>query len=599
MEFGGGLCRPRHALDAGLLGLALLIVGQARADWRIKQMAHLDRGQEMTIGRVVPYRLSQDSSPMLIFSGDIPFYHGYGLYFYHYVPMNRYRLLKVDTCSGSGSLPGDMIPWQEGDVNPAGPPELLAFNGYSYMSADLYSPEGRWGCPDSLAWSQIYDSSQEYSGEPLYITDLDQDGKKEIFVWDDARQHAYLYENVGQNLFHIVWEDFTLKGYEFAFGDFDSDDTMEFATADPLDAPNNWITILKCTGDNQYVHWDSVLTALPNGDDVFAARNLDGSNRAVLFVSFIDYANGNRTYLYTFEPTQGNKGYQAFFVDSSVYSGDLSMCASSCCADIDGDGLDEVLWSCGDHVQAYRCTGPHQFERIWSWSQDSSQANVTAYDVNSNGYNEIIESGSGQTNIFEIEAIRVLNPNTSMFLHPGDTCRIRWETFNPPRCDSVSLFLMTDTGWSLADTLVHALPPGDTNWLWTVPNIRSGYCHVVAIAYGPGWQYDESDTFFQILPLGVEESAAPPVRETRLIGAFPNPLTAATSIQFQLKEQGLVNLRICDVTGRTVATLADGVMKSGVYHRDWQVAPTVPDGVYFLDFTAGAYKTTRKLVIAR
>ncbi len=592
----GGLNRPCAPAVAGVLTLALMLASQAGADWHIKQVAYLNRGLEMTYGRVVPYRLSGDSSPMLVFSGNIPFQHWAGINFYGYAPLNRYRLVKVDTGSGSGTLPGDMIPWQAGDVNTAGPPELLAFNGYGYLSAVLYSPQGQWGCPDSLVWSRVYDSLPQNGWGPFYITDLDQDGKKEIFVWDATRPAAYLYENVGVNLFHIVWEDFTLKGSGFAFGDFDLDDTMEFATADW--EQNGYVMILKCTGDNQYVHWDSVLTALPNGDDVFAARNLDGSNRAVLFVSFVNYASGNRTYLYTFEPTQGKRGYQAFLVDSSVYNGYWSMAASSCCADIDGDGKEEVLWSNGDHIQAYRCIGPHQFERIWSWSQDSSEASVTAYDVNGNGYNEIIESGSGQTNIFEIEAIRVLNPNANITVHPGDTCRIRWKTFTPPRCDSISLFLRNDTSWTL-DTLIHGLPPSDTAWTWTIPDIRSDYCHVVAIAYGPGWQYDESDTFFRILPLGVEESRTPLVSETRLIGAFPNPLTAATRVQFQLREQSRVNLRICDVSGRTVATLADGLVKPGVYHHDWEVAPTVPNGIYFLDFAAGAYKTTRKLVLAR
>jgi hypothetical protein len=76
-------------------------------------------------------------------------------------------------------------------------------------------------------------------------------------------------------------------------------------------------------------------------------------------------------------------------------------------------------------------------------------------------------------------------------------------------------------------------------------------------------------------------------------------LTHATSIRFQLSRQTQVSLRICDVTGRTVATLADGIMRPGVYHRDWEVAPTVPDGVYFLSFSAGDLRESRKLILTR
>ena len=109
----------------------------------------------------------------------------------------------------------------------------------------------------------------------------------------------------------------------------------------------------------------------------------------------------------------------------------------------------------------------------------------------------------------------------------------------------------------------------------------------------PSWQYDESDTCFRIAPVGIEERPPEPTNETKLTGAFPNPLTTATGIEFQLREQCRVSLRICDVSGRTVATLADGILRAGIYHRNWEVAPTVPNGIYFLDFAADAHKTTR------
>jgi len=596
---GGGSLRPRLPIGGGLLGLALLVAGQARADWHIKQVAYLNRGQHWSAGRVVPYRPSQDSTPLLVFHGGIP-YSFSGVYFYRYVSMNRYRLVKVDTGNASsGFVPGNMQPWQAGDVNGVGPLELLASNinmqpSVYYHLAVLYAPHGQWLCPDSVAWSRTYDSVGVYGEAPFYITDSDQDGKKEIFVWNDYRQRAFMCENVGLNLFHIVWESPVIGGFCFAFGDLDHDSLIEFATADPY--PNGWVKVLKCTGDDRYVLWDSVAAPSPNGNDVFAARNLDGSGRSVMFVSFINYSHDYHTYLYTFEPTQGTKNYQAFLVDSSFCSG--TMDARSCCGDIDGDDREEILWSNGDHIRAYRWIGPHQFEPIWYWAQDSTSANITVYDVNGNGYSEIIESGGGSTHIFEIEAIRVLNPNRRVTLHPGDTCRIRWQTFNPPPCDSISLFLRSDSAWRF-DTLIHGLPPTDTSWVWTVPDIRSDSCRIVAIAYGPGWQYDESDTCFRIAPVGVEEQPPEPTYETKLVGAFPNPLTDATSIRFELSRQSQVSIRICDVSGRTAATLAEGVMKPGVYHRDWEVAPTVPNGIYFLEFSAAGLRESRKLILTR
>jgi hypothetical protein len=121
----------------------------------------------------------------------------------------------------------------------------------------------------------------------------------------------------------------------------------------------------------------------------------------------------------------------------------------------------------------------------------------TSSDFNRNGYNEILMSGGGKTYIYEIEAVKVLGPNGGTSLHGGDTVSIHWETYNPPRCDSVSLFLRRDSTWQL-DTIAHGLAPTESSYIWTVPDRRLDCCHVVAIAYGPGWQFDESDTFFSI-----------------------------------------------------------------------------------------------------
>ena len=590
----------RHLQVSAVRGaalLAVLFVVQASAEWHIKQVARLNRGQTWTFGRVVPYRLAPDSSPLLIFNGHIPNYPS-GVYFYRYAPGNRYRLVKVDTGNtSSGFLPGNMVPWEAGDPNGTDPPLLLAYNGDMepgavYLRAVLYAPKGPWHCPDSVAWYQDYDTTQVYGSDPFYITDLDRDGRKEIFVWDGARGCIHLYENAGVNMFPEVWVDRNIRGCRFAFGDFDGDDTTEFATS-MYQFPDGWIRVLKCAGDDRYVHWDSVATPMENGHDIFCAANLDGSGRAVVFVSFWRYLR-SRAWLYTCEPTQGTRGYQLFLVDSSPSPEHY---VSSCCTDIDRDGRDEVFWSCSDHILAYRRTGPHEFEQIWSWWQGGTTANVTACDVNGNGYDELIESGGDSTTIFEIEAIRVLNPNRRASLRPGDTCRICWETFNPPRCDSISLFLRSDTAWHL-DTLTHGLPSTDTSWVWTVPDIRSDSCRIVAVAYGPGWQYDESDTAFAVSPSDIEERSEPRVTESKLDAVTPSTVGSVARIGFQLKERGRTRLSILDASGRSVETLVDASLNPGQYEAVW-IPGAAPPGVYFLVFVTVEHHEVRKVTLVR
>ena len=118
--------------------------------------------------------------------------------------------------------------------------------------------------------------------------------------------------------------------------------------------------------------------------------------------------------------------------------------------------------------------------------------------------------------------------------------------------------------------------------LWTIPNAQSESCKVKAVAYGPGRQFDESDACFSMARLAVGEQRSPMIWATRLIGIQPNPIASNAEVRFQLKDECRLTLRACDVTGRTVALLANGVMKPGVYHRDWEVAPAVPNGIYFI-----------------
>jgi hypothetical protein len=249
-------------------------------------------------------------------------------------------------------------------------------------------------------------------------------------------------------------------------------------------------------------------------------------------------------------------------------------------------------------------TGPDQFQQIWQWEQGNAGDGifVTLADVNDDGYDDIVVCDGGnhaKTSIFEIEAVRVLQPNGGETYLPGEDRYIKWQVFTPPRCDSLSVLFTPDNGRTL-DLLAHGLPPNADSILWHVPDLTSDSCKIRVIAYGPGAQADESDSVFSIISTGLSGNPGPPVYETKLIGAFPNPLTHSTTIKFQIGVGGgPISLRICDVSGRTVAVLVDGVVKPGVYHRDWEVAPTVPNGVYFIRMETPDCRETEKVILTR
>jgi len=93
------------------------------------------------------------------------------------------------------------------------------------------------------------------------------------------------------------------------------------------------------------------------------------------------------------------------------------------------------------------------------------------------------------------------------------------------------------------------------------------------------------------------------VMQTRLYSPFPTPFSRSVAIRYSLAKEGPVSLEVHDLTGRVVRTLCASSMKRGVYRTAWDGNDSrgraVACGVYFLEFTAGEYRATSKLVIQR
>jgi hypothetical protein len=78
--------------------------------------------------------------------------------------------------------------------------------------------------------------------------------------------------------------------------------------------------------------------------------------------------------------------------------------------------------------------------------------------------------------------------------------------------------------------------------------------------------------------------------------AFPNPFSDATTISYSLPRAGNVNLRLYDVTGKFVSTLASGFHPAGTSASVVQRS-TLSTGIYLLKLEVGTTTTTAKLII--
>ena len=109
-----------------------------------------------------------------------------------------------------------------------------------------------------------------------------------------------------------------------------------------------------------------------------------------------------------------------------------------------------------------------------------------------------------------------------------------------------------------------------------------------------------SDTVsFTVTETGIGSGPAPGM----LLSLTPNPFAATTVISFMTERPGLPSVRVFDLSGRLVRTLADGEMGAGEHTLVWDARDaagrTLPPGVYVLHVTTPAGSQTRSMCLVR
>ena len=78
----------------------------------------------------------------------------------------------------------------------------------------------------------------------------------------------------------------------------------------------------------------------------------------------------------------------------------------------------------------------------------------------------------------------------------------------------------------------------------------------------------------------------------------PNPFSGSTTISFELATSGRVSVRVYDVMGREVATLADRQMAAGPHALDFD-ASSLASGTYLYTLSVDGERVSRRMLLAR
>jgi hypothetical protein len=122
----------------------------------------------------------------------------------------------------------------------------------------------------------------------------------------------------------------------------------------------------------------------------------------------------------------------------------------------------------------------------------------------------------------------------------------------------------------------------------------------ITSSFGPGVP---SFSNMYVVKTGPEESGT----EMSTIGvpsqyilypAFPNPFNPSAQITFALPKTEIISLKIFNLMGQEVVTLADGMQSAGTHVVSFD-GSALPSGIYFYRLQAGSFVQTHKMVLLK
>lgn len=115
------------------------------------------------------------------------------------------------------------------------------------------------------------------------------------------------------------------------------------------------------------------------------------------------------------------------------------------------------------------------------------------------------------------------------------------------------------------------------------------------------WYYEYCDSLHKICYtdiVGKEEDCDCKRKTYTLSQNEPNPFTTGTNISFFLPAKTYISLKIYDISGRTIKTLAEGEYVGGKHTVKWDAKNTM-EGIYFCELRTGARTLIRKMVLMK
>jgi hypothetical protein len=138
---------------------------------------------------------------------------------------------------------------------------------------------------------------------------------------------------------------------------------------------------------------------------------------------------------------------------------------------------------------------------------------------------------------------------------------------------------------------------GGTDTLWAVGIGTNNQSNTG----GDAWNHAVSKRIIVRSTVGIEPNISP--SEFKISENYPNPFNPSTSIDISLTKQTDVNIRIYDISGAEIYTLANRTMNAGDHTFTWNAitnsGSNVNSGIYFMKISIGGLTTTKKMILVK
>jgi len=327
------------------------------------------------------------------------------------------------------------VPADAGDIDGDGLADLVVMErdviarGVLDFGTEVYESDSPNTYPTEFAWGAIT-RIEDFSHAA--IGDTDADGKQEIIVVEPDPK-LVIYEDDGDDSYNEIYSadiEGISTGRDLRIAnDLDGDGIDEI-----LFAGSNKIVAFESTGDNTYeLIWTWASVPLINVEFIVDAGDLDGDGKREFLAGGLKLSPFQLA-AHVFEAVSDND-FEIVATFANPY-GDLQSQSLGAVADVDGDGLREIVLGSGNTLRMYALEGGSGWSEVWTNTMGNLWSLGTG-DNDGDGKDELIvgEAIIDITSVWEISPLFVADPDHDGVVTVIDNCPMQ---HNPGQEDADS-----------------------------------------------------------------------------------------------------------------------------------------------------------------